>query len=358
MASRKRLPTFYRVYFGVILVVLMAIVVGMIWLTGLLSEYESAQPYNVADEVFEKYYLSGDFGTLADMTHDEKSFDTADAVAKQLSANCAKDTLSYTSVSSGDSNILKYIVKSGDVKISSFTLKKSGETTDRGFDLYVEDSFELYYTAEESVTVLVPENSQVFVNEKLLGEEYIRDADVVLAEEGTVPEGLIPPKYTRYSVDGLIEKPSLKVMTDGVENAPVYNEETKEYEASFISNAALEAEHKEFILSAVKEYAKYMQNDGRWGNVRPYFDPSTDLYDSVRTAEPQYVHPHTGYRFDEEYAGEFYAYDDNTFSCRVHVVQALEYYGMEDFTDKIELTVYLRKVGNKFLIFDWTIIGD
>lgn len=358
MASRKRLPTFYRFYFGIILVVLMAIVVGMIWLTGLLSEYEGSQPYNVADEVFDKYYLSENYETLAKITHDESLFDSSDAVAKYLAQNYAKDTLSYTSVSSGDENVIKYIVKSGDKKISSFTLKKSGETTERGFELYEEDSFEVFYEAKESVTVLVPENSQVFVNQRELDESFIVDSSVVLVDEKELPKGIIPPKFTRYKVEGLLEKPALKVLTAGAENTAEYDGKTKEYRAYYPNNEALAAEFTEFVLAAVKEYAKYVENDVGFGRVRPYLDSTSDLYDSVRTVGHQYVHPHSGYRFEDEWASEFYSYDENTFSCRVHVLQILENYGMEDFKDNVDLTMYLRRVGNRFLIYDWILMGD
>lgn len=356
--TKRRFPLFYIIYFSVIAVAVIAIIIGMGWLKGLLAEYENAQPDYVAEDVFNKYYKSGSFDLLAELTYDEASFDDVDTVAGFLTEQYGDAELTYNSVSSGEEGVLKYIVKSGDYKISSFTLKKSGEKTKRGFDLYTEDSFEVFYAADKSASVLVPEFSEVYLNGKKLGDEQVRDSGIIRETADSTPEGINPIQYTRYFVDGLINDPEIKVMTGETENALHYNTETKEYEAGLPNDPELEAEHKEFVLAAVKEYAKYMEMDSWWGRVKPYFDPTTDLYVSIYTVEQYFVYPHEGYRFEDEYAGEFYAYDEDTFSCRVSVLQVLENPGMEDFKDKIDMTVYVRRVGGKFLIYDWNVIGE
>lgn len=356
--AKRRFSLFYIIYFSLVAIAVIGIIIGMSWLRGVLSEYEDSRPEYVAEEVFEKYYKAGNFEELAQLTYDESSFDDVDTVAKFLQDQYGDAELAYNSVSSGEEDVLKYIVKAGDYKISAFTLKRSGETTKRGFELYTEDSFEVYYAADKSVSVLVPEFSEVYLNGKKLGEAQVKESGIIRETADSTPEGITPILYTRYTVEGLINEPEIKVMSGEIENALYYNSDTKEYEAGLPNDPALEAEHKDFVLAAVKEYAKYMEMDSWWGNVKPYFDPTTDLYVSIYTVEQYFVYPHEGYRFEEEYAGEFYAYDENTFSCRVTVLQVLENPGMEDFKDKIDMTVYLRRVGDKFLIYDWNVIGD
>ena len=356
--TKKRLPVFYIVYLSLVVVAIVGILLGMNWLKGYLAEYESARPDYVAQDVFEEYYTSGNFDKLADITYNSDSFDSVEAVAGFLNEQYGEAELSYNSVSSGDEDVLKYIVKSGDYKISSFTLKKSAETTERGFALYEADSFEVFYVAEKSVSILAPDFATVSLNGKELTDAQIKDKGVILETADSTPEGINPVQYNRYSVSGLINDPEIKVMSGELENPVRYNSETKEFEAGLPNDATLEAEHKEFVLAAVKEYAKYMEMDSWWGRVSPYFDTTTDLYASIRTVAQYFVYPHEGYRFENEYAGEFYAYDENTFSCRVSVLQVLTNPGMEDFKDPIDMTVYLRRVGNKFLIYDWNVIGD
>ncbi|MBE6709161.1 MAG: hypothetical protein E7578_07975 [Ruminococcaceae bacterium] len=358
MSAKKRFPLFYKIYFAVIAVAVVAIVFGMFWLKGYLAEYESSQPYIVADDVFEKYYSSNDFSELVGLTYDEDSFESPEVITEHLQKSYGDCELTYTSVSSGEKGILKYIVKAGDKKISSFTLKESDKTTERGFKLYTQNTFEVYYPANESVTVLVPEFSDVYVNDIKLDSGFAVESGIILDDINDIPEGISPVKYDKYTVEGLIKSPSLKVMSGDVENNLVYNEETKEYKADLPNDSDLQALYSDFVIEAVKEYAKYMEMDSHWGKVKPYFDPTTKLYTSIYTVEQYFVYPHSGYRFEEEYAGDFYAYDENTFSCRVSVLQILENPGMEDFKDNINMTVYLRRVGEQFLIYDWNVIGE
>lgn len=358
MSVKKRLPLFYKVYFIAIAVALAGIAFGLFWLRGYLAEYEGAQAYHVAEKVFDRYYSGKDFSELVDITYDKDSFESPEIIAEHMRKSYGDSELTYTSVSSGKEGILKYIVKAGEVKISSFTLKESDETTERGFAQYIQDSFEIYYSAKESVTVLAPEFSEVYVNGKKLDSEFAVESGVVIDSVDDIPEGITPVKYTRYTVSDLIEVPTLKVMTGDIENKVVYNAEIKEHQAGLPNDTGLEALYKDFVIEAVEEYAKYMEMDSWWGNVKPYFDPTTDLYVSIYTVEQYFVYPHEGYRFEEEYAGDFYAYDENTFSCRVSVLQVLENPGMEDFKDRIDMTVYLRRVGEQFLIYDWNVIGD
>ncbi len=143
MTKKRRISLFYIIYFSAVLLAVIGIVFGMFWLRGILAEYEGSVPDRAAEAVFEKYYLSGNFDSLAKMTHDESSFEDSKTVADYLQEQYGDKELTYNSVSSGEEDVVKYIVKSGDYKISAFTLKKSGATTKRGFDLYTEDKFEV-----------------------------------------------------------------------------------------------------------------------------------------------------------------------------------------------------------------------
>lgn len=357
MSEKKSFPVFYAVYFGVLFVAVIAVVIGLGWFRGWLAEYESAQPVHIADQVFDMYFKSKNFDLLVQKTDTSDRLEDPATVASYLHSQYDSAELTYNSVTASDDSTLKYIVKNGDYKIASFTLKKSGETTRRGFEYYEPDKFEIFYAAENDCTILAPEASSVFVNDIALPDKYLTDTDIVLDSE-RVPDGLLPVKYKKYKVTGLIYEPSVRVSTGDQVNDIEYTPETRTYTAGLPNDTALEAEHKEFVLKAVEEYAKYMQSDSTWGAVRPYFDSTTDLYTSIRTVEQYFVIDHDAYRFEDEYVGQFYSYDDNTLSCRVTVWHVLENRGQPDFRDRISMTVYLRRVGDRFLIFDWNVIKE
>ncbi len=353
MSRKRKLPVFYRIYFVCIAVFVLALVIGLIWLRGYLADYESAQPKYVAEEVFEKYYKTKDFDTIAAGADPSTTFEDIDVIAEYLHSQYDDDELTYSSVTTDDDSKLKYIVKSGDLKISSFILKKSGEKSKKGFDLYALDSFEIFYTADESANVLVPEGCTVYVNDVLLGEESIVEKDIT--DVYKCPEGVTPPAYVKYAVNGLIHEPTVSVKNGDKTCDVTFNEATGEYFAGLPNNEELKAEHADFVMKGIKEYAAYMQNDSWWGAVKVYLDPDSDLYESVYTAEQYFVIDHNGFEFVDEHIGDFFAYDENTFSCRVAFTQNLKMYGTEDYTDNIDMTVYLRRCGDEFRIFYWDI---
>ena len=54
--AKRTLPLFYKIFFSVLMLAVCAVGVGLWMLNGVLEEYESVQPKNVADEIFAKYY--------------------------------------------------------------------------------------------------------------------------------------------------------------------------------------------------------------------------------------------------------------------------------------------------------------
>lgn len=357
MTEKKRFPLFYSIYFGVIAVALIALFIGLGRLRTYLGEYESVQPVHVADTVFETYFESRNFELLVQKIDSSDRLENAETIAQFLHEEYDDVELTYSSVFAGDENTVKYIVKTGEYKIASFTLVKNGEKTKHGFEYYSPDGFEVFYAADNDCTVLAPESSSVFVNGIALDDRYLSETGIVLAED-KVPDGLESVKYKKYEITGLINEPDVSVTTDGRENDVEYSAENSTYTAGLPSDPDLAAEHGDFVIKAVEEYAKYMQSDSYWGAVKPYFDPTTDLYTSIRTVEQYFVIDHDGYRFEDEYVGQFYSYNEDTFSCRVSVRQVLENRGQPDFKDKISMTVYLRRVDDRFLIFDWNVIKE
>ena len=49
---------------------------------------------------------------------------------------------------------------------------------------------------------------------------------------------------------------------------------------------------------------------------------------------------------------KFYAYDPDTFSCRVTMIHVLHRIGSADYRDYIDTTFYLRRVGEQYLMYD------
>lgn len=344
----KKLPLFYKIFFAVLLVLTAAAAVGIWVLNGILADYEAVQPKHVADGIFQKYYVSRDFESLAKKCAAGNAFEPSAEVAKYLHEKYDGAEMTCTSGKSDDGRPT-YIVKVGDYKISSFSLKESAEKTKRGWTQYEEGDFVIYYDTE-SVSVTAPEGYSVYVNSVLLDESYVAEEGLPGEGDELLPDGVEGVRYTRFCVDGLINEPEIKVESPrGEACEAAYSEEEKTYLAKPVFDAELEKEYRDYVLKAAQEYSKYMESDSWWGAVAPYFDPESDVYESARTSLTMFVIDHDGYRFDDVFVGEFYGYSGEVFSCRVsftHVLTA----GAQEYKDYFDSTLFFRLVDGTWRI--------
>ena len=168
-----------------------------------------------------------------------------------------------------------------------------------------------------------------------------------------MPEGVNGIVFAEYRADKLYFAPdSIKILTSDGRECPLAQDETGIYSKGIMYDEALQAEYSEYVISAAQALAAYMQNDGKFSTAAAYMDPDSELYINTRTAETYFVIDHSSYSFEDVRTSEFCRYDDNTFSCRVSFTHVLKRYGSKDYKDYIDTTFFLRRVGDKFLIYD------
>lgn len=347
---KKKLPLFYKIYFCVVAVLLIACVIGVWWLNGFLADYEAAQPKRVADGIFEKYYKSGDFSLLASRCSEDNPFESAEAVRAYLTEHYAGADMVCTSGAS-KGGAPTYIVKVGEYKISSFTLKESEKKTARGWEMYEEGDFEVYYDTEK-LTLIAPTGYSASVNGIALGDSYAAEKGISGPEAPLLPEGIEGVKYVRYELEGLIVDPDIAVVSPEGRSVPVsYEEKDAAYHAYPLFDEALEAEQKEYVLGAITRYALMMMNDEYWGNVEKYFDPESAIY-----LDAQDVSKYTWFQIDhdthaveDETVSQFLRYSDDVFTCRVKFTVVLTK-GTQTFRDFFDSTVIWRNVGGTWKI--------
>lgn len=361
MRRKNRLPKFYIFLILFIAVFVVAVELAMRYLSDYLADYESAQPKYVAEEIFNRYYKSMDFDALITLSGIEiPEFESKESLVQYLHSLYDGCEVTYHSGISDDKKdetdvkIQRYEVQFGESAVAGFSIKTGAKKTKNGFDVYEPYQFTLRIAPEKSVRVTAPSNYTVYINGKKVEPQYIIESDIQTESCKHMPEGVSGITYCTYQVDDLYFDPAVKVLNpEGKESALSYNEEKKTYTADIVYSDSLKEQYEETVLTAMKKYAAYMSNDERFSNIKAYFDPASTLYDNIRTSETYFVIDHSGYHFIDVSASEFYAYDENTFSCRVSFTQVLTKKGKPDYKDSIDKTIYLRKVGDKFLIYDW-----
>lgn len=347
--NRKKLPLFYKIYIPVVAFFIIVIIVGTFIINGLLAEYESIHPKNEADRIFEKYYNDRGFDALAELCKDSYPLETSGNIANYLRENYGNtEEMSCTSGSKRD-GLFTYIVKLGDYKISSFTLKERSERSKHGWTMYEEGDFRLFLKTE-SVSVIAPAGYSVAVNSTELFDGYISEKDLPGEGDNLLPKGVEGVKYTKYTIDGLLADPEITAKApDGQVSEVKLDKNEDVYRAALLHDEALKTAHGEYALKAAQEYSKYMQDDQWWGGISQYFDPESDIYESTRTSLTMFVMDHDGFRFDDVFVGEFYGYSDDVFSCRISFTHVLTDRGNE-YKDYFDSTIFFRNVDGTYKI--------
>ena len=352
--QRRHFPVFYCIYFLFIGLFLVGLYLGLGVVREYLADYEDAQPQYKAEAVFRELYNDRDYSKIIEICAPQTTeFENTDAVARYLVEFTAGKEITYNSITTGLESTLKYIVKADGVKFSAFTLTKGTKTTPKGVPLYELDKVELYTAGQQSVAVIAPSGYTVLLDGTALSDTYRTDYRSEHNSCAHMPDGTEGIVYIGYEVTGLYYPPdSVQVINREGINVPVVQKEDGSYFADFMYSDTLKAEHSEYIISAAKALAAYMQNDGRFAAIGAYLDPSSDLYTNVKSSETYFVIDHTSYTFEDVKTSEFYAYDENTFSCRVSFTHVLKRTGSKDYRDYLDMTFYLRKVDGNYLIYD------
>lgn len=352
-ATRKRLPLFYKIYFAVIAVVLAALVIFLWWLWGFLKDYEASQPKHVADAIFEKYYASGDFSALAAKCAKDDPFEDADTIAKYLNDNYKNAEMTCTA-GAAKNDLPTYIVKVGDEKVSSFTLKEA-EKNSRGWEMYEEGEFEVYYKTA-ALTIVVPTGYSVSVEGVALGEKYVTESAIPSVDADQLPAGITGITYTKYEINGLLSDPDIRVTgADGRAAEVKYEAEDNAYHTYPLFDEVLEREQKDYVIEAMSRYALMMSADNLWTNVKTYFDPDSQIYEDTYESA-QYIWtviPHDSAEITDAEASQFLRYADDVFSCRVKLTNTLTK-DAETWHDRLDWTVVFKNVGGTWLICGMT----
>ncbi len=350
----KRIPLFYCIYFAILLFLILAIHISMIFVNDYLADYEAAQPEYEAQRVFDAYYGKEGFTALLERSAPALTpYETKDAVQRYLNEFTADKEITYSEITTGLDSSIRYIVKAGDIKFSAFTLKQSKKTTEKGFPLYEVDTFELYCSGDESIRILAPEGYTVRIN-GVEAEASARTGGFTKDKSWEhLPEGVRGITYLEYLVDELYFRPSDITVTapDGRLCTVVQNDDGS-YSAGVLYDNTLRDTYGEYVLMVAETISAYMQKDAWFNRVSPYVDPDSELYNYLKTSQTYFVIDHNSYAFEDIKLTEFYAYDEDTFSCRIGFTHVLKRTYSEDYRDYIDITYFFRRIGDKIYVYD------
>ena len=242
---------------------------------------------------------------------------------------------------------------SGFLSTPSFTVKNSaGEETGLTYD----ENSGVYSIPSSSVTIRIPQGYTAYIENAEVGEQYKKEgSESSSAYNAFLYEGVNGINYADYTVSGFFSLPNVTVKNgDGTECIVRFDEETMCFEALPVYNSTLKAEHEARLIEAFEKYTLYLQNlKYSKSDIRKYFDTSSTTWKNLSSINTGWQFEATSYTFTEESASEFIVYSDECFSCRVQLTY-IGRRGSQQKTEVIDMTVFLRKSGSDFLIYNMT----
>ena len=345
-------------YIGLGVIVFAAIIaIGKFngYLEKYLADYEATRPKYTVENIFKEYFEAPDFVTLTEKAgcNISDGFNKQEDLIKYFENLTKNKNITHVYVAGSDKT--KVNIKADGKKFAAFTVKKSSKPSEYGFDVYELDEIKLFYSFDHSVKIRIPFNHKASVNGILLTDEYKTKTGITDDKRETIPEGTYKFTYDEYEVKDLLLSPEVTVYdSKNSVVTPGYDEENGIYTADFVYDDATKEKYEDFVLQAVENYAGRIQNSGVTMNtIKKYFEYGTQTYERISKNPGNFVWYYDSQHFEEEWTGEYYSYDDKTFSCKVKMIQVMCKRGQNDYREKINVTLYLRcGEDGKYMIYD------
>lgn len=341
----KQLPKFYKIYFSVLCSFVILLIVSSVAFYCFIDSYNDGIHETVSKNFFNEIFADKNIDQMLEISGIKPSeFESIDDLKSYISHHLdGKLTYTYITSTENSDDTRKYIVKSDDYKIATFTLAQD-ENKD-----YYPSSLILHLPKTHETEVQILDSSTLYINGVKAENKYIY---VTYPHKNAeyLPENVPSPNWTKYKITGLTKDPEI-VVIDRNGNKPVLTES----DGILCETVIPDPDEKEVItrlVTAAKEYAKCMQYDAPKNKVLPYFESGTTLYESIKTVENMFVWDHAGFAFEDEEVTDFMRYDENTVSLRIAFTHILKKHGKEDYRDRTDITYFARKTDGEYLIYD------
>ncbi len=371
----KKLPVFYAVYLTCILLFVLALAFGMGFVRDLLAEFESVQPKYKAQEVFEEYFADFDYKTMTDYYSvsaflTESGYQTEEDLFSALDAVTKDGKVTYYRSSSGIADVEEYAVAVNKTRVATFTLKKTGEKSENGFDLYELDTIKIYNPVRlEVVTndqtnpptylytyrITAPLSHKITADGKELTEaERVGQITYDKSAMANAKNGFEGIPMVSYEI--IASAPPALTATDanGDVATAAFDEKTSTFSYEVVFNKSVENDLGAHALTVAQKIGIYMQAGDKFSSIQDYIDPTAPLYEQLEDigGDSWMVKKFDSCEFKNEKIAECYRYSDTEVSLRVSLTQIGHRSGYEDSIDTLDYTFCFRLVDGEWLLYE------
>ena len=324
---------FYRVYFTCLAAAAALILVGTVWLLGVLRDVESAQPIYVARQVA-KLFEDKDFSDIyaLDNSAAQISQGDKDFYVENLSEIAAGKEVSWSEAFSTDETHHRYNVTLDGDRFASFTVVPNGETTKRGSPLWTLGSVTTYVTLDDAAAeepeeyvpavtypcaITAPRGYVVTVDGETLSTANATATETPMFEDGFLPSGVETPMLVKYEYSSPNAAPEVAVTDDTGAAMELSHPSDYVWSCALRENAEYKAQFSSAAYALAQRIARFTSRDGSKDAILKYCAKDSPARTKFNDLSNTYATPHSDIAFQNESVTEFYAISDDCFTCHV-----------------------------------------
>ncbi len=311
---------FYSLLLGLVLAILILLLCFTIPLKTLLTQYETAQPEQAAEEIFDALFADPDWALLYDMAGIRSTeFEGRKEYVAYMERKARGKQLDFVEIPAAPTGEKRYSVRLQQEEVATFTM----HSVDDGVSTFKRWTFgavEVFFTRQESVTITLMPGYTVYINGVALDDSYTT-LRVATPAEDYLPEGLHGYRYEQQTVSSLLVQPNVTVLDEYNNPVPLTRDpETGDYTTPITNTAPMTWGEEELILETVQTQALFSIRAIPATKLREFFVPGSQAYETISTGGAL-AENWESYAFDEGGAviKDFYRYSDTLFSVWAQV---------------------------------------
>ena len=319
---------FYRIYFVVVAVALVAIVIGLVWLNGAVADYEVAQPVHAAEEVA-ALFEEGDWDRIYDLDTSAKDISDGDRAlyVERLTELTDDGDIAWSPAFSSNPDEVKYTVTLEDDKLATFTLVPSGQTTSHGNRLWKLGSITTHVAVEGTEAagdlsvapyrVKAPEGYTVTVNgRELTAEDAIATGEAIFQAD-SLPEGVTAPTMTEYAFFSEEGEPVLSAKDASGKEATVEPDGDSRWVCNLKEDEDFKNQFSSAIVALAERVAKYTVKDLSRNGIMKDVASESPAESILKKFSNDWAPPHKTATVTDAKVTDFHVLSDDCFTCHV-----------------------------------------
>ena len=319
---------FYRIYFVVVAVALVAIVIGLVWLNGAVADYEVAQPVHAAEEVA-ALFEEGDWDRIYDLDTSSKDISDGDRAlyVERLTELTDDGDIAWSPAFSSNPDEVKYTVTLEDDKLATFTLVPSGQTTSHGNRLWKLGSITTHVAVEGTEAagdlsvapyrVKAPEGYTVTVNgRELTAEDAIATGEAIFQAD-FLPEGVTAPTMTEYAFFSEEGEPVLSAKDASGKEATVEPDGDSRWVCNLKEDEDFKNQFSSAIVALAERVAKYTVKDLSRNGIMKDVASESPAESVLKKFSNDWAPPHKTATVTDAKVTDFHVLSDDCFTCHV-----------------------------------------